>query len=691
MSSLLTPSGALDSNYRVKPAKLPSPYAGCLLHSKSLRRGQRHPTETICIADSKDNPRCTAKKSFHERLKRMHIRPIVLWDADGQRGWLTNGTSALLHLVLMSVENDGSPFNSAYCLRKAEIKQQKPHVESAAAHILLDARNWKLPILDDGEHTFVFRDRIEDLYFLLDLAIEYQIMATANSKVISSILEGWNFMDMADMAHDPIKPKVYSLDKDCCGWMNFLQDTNAVTLFGNDFGELFKPKDLDACSYWKTLPQQNCYLAANINDLNSFSQAYNDNSISFPWKLTENTVWPVLNRTSQQCICSGSSSEHSNFVQVLLPQSAFMTKPYVQNIVDPIPKNEFVIFGEARNSIWVRSDHCFSVPLHLLGSEKHSNEIELYDSITVEAASSVVVANSLRSLPPTEYRVAIVCALPEELKAVRCLFDEELIDPAFDKNDGNSYVFGRLEVHNIVAACLPGIYGTASAAHLITKLTCSFQKIEFCLLVGIGGGIPSQKNDVRLGDVVISCPRGARPGAIKHDFLRIVGNGESELLGHLREPPDRLLSAITKIRSDPNEQMHELQPYLDKIGKDHPEYRYPGSDMDTLYAPSCSSIGTEKMVIQRNIRQSTQPHVHYGLIATGDSVIKDAETRDRFGLEHGALCFEMEAAGILNVVPSLIIRGICDYSDSHKNDNWHEYASATAAAYAKFLLARVRA
>jgi hypothetical protein len=34
----------------------------------------------------------------------------------------------------------------------------------------------------------------------------------------------------------------------------------------------------------------------------------------------------------------------------------------------------------------------------------------------------------------------------------------------------------------------------------------------------------------------------------------------------------------------------------------------------------------------------------------------------------------------------LVIRGICDYADSHKNKQWQEYSAAVAAAYAKELL-----
>lgn len=66
--------------------------------------------------------------------------------------------------------------------------------------------------------------------------------------------------------------------------------------------------------------------------------------------------------------------------------------------------------------------------------------------------------------------------------------------------------------------------------------------------------------------------------------------------------------------------------------------------------------------------------------------MKDALLRDKFAKEKGVLCFEMEAAGLMDHFPCLVIRGICDYSDTHKNKEWQGYAAMTAAAYAKDLL-----
>jgi len=81
-----------------------------------------------------------------------------------------------------------------------------------------------------------------------------------------------------------------------------------------------------------------------------------------------------------------------------------------------------------------------------------------------------------------------------------------------------------------------------------------------------------------------------------------------------------------------------------------------------------------------------EPAIHYGLIASGDQVMRHGATRDRLRKELDVLCFEMEAAGLMDSFPCLVIRGICDYADSHKNKRWQSYAAATAAAYAKELL-----
>jgi nucleoside phosphorylase len=50
--------------------------------------------------------------------------------------------------------------------------------------------------------------------------------------------------------------------------------------------------------------------------------------------------------------------------------------------------------------------------------------------------------------------------------------------------------------------------------------------------------------------------------------------------------------------------------------------------------------------------------------------MKDALLRDKLTKEKNVLCFEIEAAGLINEFPCLVIRGIYDYSDTHKNKEW---------------------
>ena len=90
------------------------------------------------------------------------------------------------------------------------------------------------------------------------------------------------------------------------------------------------------------------------------------------------------------------------------------------------------------------------------------------------------------------------------------MLDEE--DPSLSSvsSDSNTYTLGRIEQHHVVLASLPAdTTGNSAAATVATNLLRSFPKIRFALVVGIGGGAPSEPNrdltkDVSLGDMVVS-------------------------------------------------------------------------------------------------------------------------------------------------------------------------------------------
>ncbi|KAH0026008.1 ankyrin repeat protein, partial [Aureobasidium melanogenum] len=274
--------------------------------------------------------------------------------------------------------------------------------------------------------------------------------------------------------------------------------------------------------------------------------------------------------------------------------------------------------------------------------------------------------------------------------------------PSTSIHNSNIYVFGRVGNHKVVIATLPsGSYGTTSAATTAKEMLLDFPKIRFGLLVGIGGGIPNEENDIRLGDVVVSKPQGTIGGVLQFDLGKETNAG-FERIGSLDRPPTVLLKAIALL-----EARHALRgskdvpKYISETHKKFPGYKakHPGLEQDRLFeaaydhaplkAPTCQRCDVDRLV-DRDCRDTQDPVIHYGLIGSGNQVIKNSHKRDLLG-EQNILCVEMEAAGLMNDFPCLVIRGICDYSDSHKNKRWQPYAALVAAAYAKELLSTIPA
>ncbi|EAW12092.1 5'-methylthioadenosine/S-adenosylhomocysteine nucleosidase family protein [Aspergillus clavatus NRRL 1] len=297
------------------------------------------------------------------------------------------------------------------------------------------------------------------------------------------------------------------------------------------------------------------------------------------------------------------------------------------------------------------------------------------------------------------YTVGWICALQEEYESACRMLDEELNDlEVLDERDNNTYVFGRISGHCVVIGCLPpGRYGTNSASRVAQDMVRSFPSLRFALMVGIGGGLPTPQRDIRLGDVIVGTPSGTLGGVVQYDLGKLLPGGSFQPTGHLDAPPDKLLGAIPEVRRRYNDPRtaESIGEHIRRMD-DMPEYRRP--TIDYLYHSDCTHQGGQNChlcdrnhVVERPDRAGRAVIVHYGTIASGNTVIKDAIMRDQFASSTmNPLCFEMEAAGLMNNLPCMVIRGICDYSDSHKNDEWHNYAALTAAAYARELLLTLR-
>ncbi|KAL3461174.1 nucleoside phosphorylase domain-containing protein [Aspergillus heterothallicus] len=286
-----------------------------------------------------------------------------------------------------------------------------------------------------------------------------------------------------------------------------------------------------------------------------------------------------------------------------------------------------------------------------------------------------------RKLTAADYTVGWICALPLELAASEGMLDRLHDAGSLSLSDGdqNSYILGEISGHNVVMACLPsGGMGLTSATTVAAGMMHSFPRIRFGLMVGIGGGAPNPHpsarpdEDIRLGDVVVSIPSGELGAIIKYDRGKVVAGGEFQHTGVLNLPPSVLTTAVSALQCK-----HEtLANSISRSIADMIEFPCPHCDDDRL--------------VPRRPRRRKDPVIHYGPIASADMVMRHGETREKLRKKYGILCFEMEAAGLMNDFPCLVIRGICDYSDTHKNKIWQRYAAATAAGYAKELLGTVK-
>jgi nucleoside phosphorylase len=684
------------------------------------------------------------RNSYIMKIKWVSQKFVVLWDVGEERGWLVNGASALLHLVRGSLAQDqlDSRFGSLCSFRSADFQEAlKLHQTDAALEVILNQNNLQVKIYSEDEGNVRFKDYVEDFYDLLEKMIDYQFKAVGTghdaSRIPRSLLEGWDFNDLTT-GRDPVYPRQALLHQDGLSWVDFTRSVHAITLFGRGFGEIIQPARV-SCSSWTKLPQGRSYLAAGVTDLHNIMESDGD-PYSTPVKLTHDVLWYTTDEKFAQCRCKTDATP-CDLAHILLPSRLHREMTASRSRLPK--KGGAVIFGSNSVHKWFWGDlgdpsktpsesNCLSSSSSSLGNAINDPQSDSgigrslsysasglagsvsdpYDEYSGSTHAGISESEYYQPSNHTKshlsrysspvarrYQVGIVCALHLELMAVRVLFDETHEKVAISDDDPNYYALGSIAGHNIVAVCLPhGLYGTNVAADVTSNMKRSFPTLKFCLLVGIGAGVPSPKNDIRLGDVVISTPKGGYSGVLPYDMIKSSDSGVSELNGYLCPPPSHLMCAISELESDPSLSSTPLQESLNQIHECKEEYKHPGTIHDQLFGSlyvhkdshdTCDHCDPHHE-IKRPPRLSTHPKLHYGLIASGNQVMKSAQIRDRLSKEHNVLCFEMEGAGIMNNFPCLIIRGICDYADSHKNKRWQNYAAAVAAAYAKLLLSRLK-
>ncbi|KAJ0130816.1 hypothetical protein HZ326_26084 [Fusarium oxysporum f. sp. albedinis] len=331
----------------------------------------------------------------------------------------------------------------------------------------------------------------------------------------------------------------------------------------------------------------------------------------------------------------------------------------------------------------------------------------LIPSVNRSSPASKMSIRSPRPPRPNDrcsFEIAIICALPLEADAIEALFDHHWDDdgPPFDKEPGdpNAYSTGVIGRHNVILAYMPGM-GKANAAAVASNCRASFPGIKLALVVGVCGVVPFKlnKDEIVLGDVIVS------DGIVQYDFGRQLPDHfirKDTLLDSLGRPNQEIRGVLAKLRSLRHRRQlsARMADYLNVLRQEQ-ELRaeYPGSTKDRLFeAPyrhtedqkSCEQLGCNGGLVPRSRLEIAgacpTPAVHFGLMASGDAVMKSGEDRDRIAAAEGVIAFEMEGAGVWDSFPCVVVKGACDYADSHKSKIWQQYAAATAAACAKAFL-----
>ncbi|KAL4780873.1 nucleoside phosphorylase domain-containing protein [Aspergillus varians] len=337
----------------------------------------------------------------------------------------------------------------------------------------------------------------------------------------------------------------------------------------------------------------------------------------------------------------------------------------------------------------------------------------------------------INSISRKDFHIAIICALPLEFDAVDALFDEhydEILSNTGLPGDPNWYLRGRIGVHNVIMICLSH-KGRASAASAVSSMLVSFRELELALVVGACGALPILEDgrEIILGDVIISdslydyslgrqYPDGFQATDGVQDLSWPLKRFVSELktLNQLGELQKDLTENILQLQGKNSQYIDRSYPGVEKdilfdVHCRHKHYDHTRcicvhcqSSFDPVCGASlisdCSDIGCQGPGVRRqrlllvseekdSKKLGPKPLIHFGTVASGDALMKSGEHRNELAFVNNAIGFEMEGAGVWGTLPCLIIKGVSDYADSHKNKSWQPYAAATAAACAKAVLA----
>jgi hypothetical protein len=179
----------------------------------------------------------------------------------------------------------------------------------------------------------------------------------------------------------------------------------------------------------------------------------------------------------------------------------------------------------------------------------------------------IILTDITKCAANNDYIVGWIYAIATEYVAAYVFLDEKHDRPEYvSPNDNNDYTLGKVGRHNVVITVLPdGEYGISSAAIVARDMLYSFPNIRIGLMIGIGGGTPSPKHDIRLGDIVVSAPRNGRGGVFQYDFGKTIQDQSFQITGFLNQPPAILRAAMNGLMTQYESEGHQLKTAIDNI------------------------------------------------------------------------------------------------------------------------------
>ena len=389
------------------------------------------------VRGNKDRPVNVEQSTYSKQIENARNIYVVLYDVAARRGWLADGASALLHLMRTQVVREpyggaGSLFNNLIFNGSTFNHPGIDGGPNVAADILKEDRNVKHIILREfdsysdenlavprlkavstaGEQssneannpsgnetpnpgegrkeiykTTCLRELASQIWSTLEQIYDRQIeIATTHStkelqNPFRTTLEGYEFMDIVSAEHI-LTRRTVSFQSNGAAWAGLTRRIHAITLFGQHFGDIYKPAEdvrRSTCENWKTVPQGHEYLAAPTSllkeiKLHSWKKGKVDKDSE---EIAEGLLWSPSEDAYDIC---GSSCKHAfNRVQQLHSSTpAVMLDKLGLGKIDPRRADNFAEINGA--ILFGNNSDLDAGKLELLSSSEVHTDGDRYDS-----------------------------------------------------------------------------------------------------------------------------------------------------------------------------------------------------------------------------------------------------------------------------------------------------------------------